>query len=297
MTIKEVCQASGLTKKAVSHYEKRGLLQPAVEGNGYRSYSEEDLERLKEISVLRGLNLSVADIGLVLCNPEKRPAVLQSIIGRLEAQQEQRRLALAQLKELAGCYDMEGAWTRTRQIAAASTVSQRLLQAFPGPFGVFVCVHFQRFLDEPLDTPEKERAYRIMVDWLDELEPLALAPELQELLEQSLGGLDREQMEQMDRHTREALEDAEQFYRDHEQWLEHYLQWRTSEEYSQSPAAGLRQAMLDFQRRNGYEQNFIGNLRVISPAYEQYHEQLKKANAALLESHPQWAGLEGEGKP
>ncbi len=296
MTIKEVCQASGLTKKAVAYYEKCGLLQPGVEGNGYRSYSEEDLERLKEISILRCLNLSVADIGAVLRNPEDRPAVLQGIIGRMEAQQEQRRQTLEQLRELAGRYDVEGAWARTRRSAEASTVSQRLLQAFPSSFGVFVCVHFQRFLDVPLDTPEKERAYRAMVDWLDGLEPLALAPELHEVLEQSLGGLDREQMELMDQRTLEALQDPERFFRDNARWVEQYRLWRASEEYSHSPAAGLRQAMIDFQSRNGYEQNLITNLRVISPAYEHYHEQLKKANAALLQLHPQWAGLDGEGK-
>ena len=40
MLINEVCILTGLTKKAISYYEKKGLMKPRKSENGYREYSE-----------------------------------------------------------------------------------------------------------------------------------------------------------------------------------------------------------------------------------------------------------------
>ena len=65
MAIKTVCERSGLTKKAVAYYGG-GLIHPAVSENGYRSFSEEDVQRLLRIGVLRALGLSVPAIDRAL---------------------------------------------------------------------------------------------------------------------------------------------------------------------------------------------------------------------------------------
>lgn len=44
----------------------RGLIHPAVSENGYRSFSEEDVQRLLRIGVLRALGLSVPAIDRAL---------------------------------------------------------------------------------------------------------------------------------------------------------------------------------------------------------------------------------------
>lgn len=68
MLINAVCRECGLTKKAVEYYIEQGLVAPSVQENGYRDFSDADLARLKKISVLRGLGLSVADIQGVLAD-------------------------------------------------------------------------------------------------------------------------------------------------------------------------------------------------------------------------------------
>jgi DNA-binding transcriptional MerR regulator len=57
-----------LTKKAVVYYIEQGLACPAIMENGYRDFSENDVERLRKISILRGLGLAVSDIQMVLEN-------------------------------------------------------------------------------------------------------------------------------------------------------------------------------------------------------------------------------------
>lgn len=58
MQVNEICKQTGLTKKAVEYYQLKGLISPEVNENGYRKFSDSDLSRLKEIALLRKLDLS-----------------------------------------------------------------------------------------------------------------------------------------------------------------------------------------------------------------------------------------------
>ena len=63
MKINEVEAAVGVTKKNIRFYEEEGLVTPGREpGNGYRSYSQADVERLRRIKLLRKLDVPLAEI-------------------------------------------------------------------------------------------------------------------------------------------------------------------------------------------------------------------------------------------
>ena len=65
MKINEVEAAVGVTKKNIRFYEEEGLIHPGREpGNGYRSYSAADVERLRRIKLLRKLDVPLAEIRL-----------------------------------------------------------------------------------------------------------------------------------------------------------------------------------------------------------------------------------------
>ena len=66
MLIKDVSKITSLTKKAIEYYTEQGLISPVILENGYRDFSKKDVERLKEISVLRKLGISVEEIKEVL---------------------------------------------------------------------------------------------------------------------------------------------------------------------------------------------------------------------------------------
>ena len=63
MTIKEVEEKTGLARSNIRFYEKEKLIQPTRNmGNGYREYSEEDVEVIKKIAYLRTLGISIETI-------------------------------------------------------------------------------------------------------------------------------------------------------------------------------------------------------------------------------------------
>ena len=91
MTIKEVEQMTGLTRSNIRYYEKEKLICPKRnENNGYREYSNEDVENIKKIAYLRTLGISIEDI-LKLLNKD---ADLYTVVKK------QRRILEKQISEL-----------------------------------------------------------------------------------------------------------------------------------------------------------------------------------------------------
>ena len=63
MKIGEAAKCTGLSMSNIRFYEKKKLLTPKREdGNQYRDYTEEDIERLKKIMILRKLDIPIDTI-------------------------------------------------------------------------------------------------------------------------------------------------------------------------------------------------------------------------------------------
>lgn len=63
MKINKVEELVGITKKNIRFYEEKGLITPARnEENRYREYSEEDVDTLRKIKLLRQLSIPIDEI-------------------------------------------------------------------------------------------------------------------------------------------------------------------------------------------------------------------------------------------
>lgn len=67
MRIGAIAELAGVTPRTIRYYESLGLLGPCErEGHGFRYYSEIELTRLKKIDALKGLGLSLEEVGELL---------------------------------------------------------------------------------------------------------------------------------------------------------------------------------------------------------------------------------------
>ena len=66
MKIQQVEELVGISKKNIRFYEAEGLLSPGRAENGYRSYGQGDVLRLREIKLLRTLAVPIEDIRSLL---------------------------------------------------------------------------------------------------------------------------------------------------------------------------------------------------------------------------------------
>lgn len=86
MRIKNVEELVGVTRKNIRFYEKEGLLSPGRNSeNSYRDYSMDDVNRLKEIKLLRKLDMPISEIRDVLEGELSLHAALARHMSELES--------------------------------------------------------------------------------------------------------------------------------------------------------------------------------------------------------------------
>lgn len=91
-TIGELAALTGVTVRALHHYDELGLLSPSERSEaGYRLYSYPDLARLQEILIWRQLGFSLAEIRSLLDDPAH---------DRLGALRRQRELVQGEMERL-----------------------------------------------------------------------------------------------------------------------------------------------------------------------------------------------------
>ena len=93
MNISEAAGAAGLTTKALRYYEQQGVVVPSRTGNGYRTYSQDDVDALQFISRARSTGFSVDEARQLLSlyrNPARQSAeVKQLAVQKLQLLTEQ----------------------------------------------------------------------------------------------------------------------------------------------------------------------------------------------------------------
>ena len=98
MTSKEMEARSGVPRANIRYYEAEGLLHPERLKNGYRSYSEEDLQTLEKIKLLRRLGVSVEEVRELVRGGETMETVLDRRLAALSGQ----RASLGRVQAVCG---------------------------------------------------------------------------------------------------------------------------------------------------------------------------------------------------
>ena len=103
MKINEVEQVVGITRKNIRFYEEQGLIAPKRQiENGYRNYSEEDIEVLWKVKFLRKLSVPIEEIRKLLCGSTTLEECLrkqEALLGREEENIGQIRQMCTELLE------------------------------------------------------------------------------------------------------------------------------------------------------------------------------------------------------
>ena len=104
MRMKVVCEATGLTDRAVRFYIEEGLIAPdyteSYTGRKTFDFSESDIRQLRDIAVLRKFDFSVAQIRAMLLDPEQIGPTVEAVRERKRLAIEEERALLQALERL-----------------------------------------------------------------------------------------------------------------------------------------------------------------------------------------------------
>lgn len=149
MHIKDVEQRTGLSRANIRYYEQEGLVHPARRKNGYRDYSQEDLETLLRVRLLRRLDVPIEEIRAMQAGKLSLSEALSQRLAALRRREEQARADQSVCRAMQAdhaCYntlDAEKYWRLLYTPPQAAPAAARTDRQEPCPW--------RRFLARGLD--------------------------------------------------------------------------------------------------------------------------------------------------
>src|SRR5437660_4968445 len=103
LKVGELARRTGLTVRALHHYDEIGLLKPSLHtDSGHRLYTAGDVARLQQVLSLRQLGFSLEEVRDCLDRPGFSPLeVIGLHVARLREQMERQRKLCERLEALA----------------------------------------------------------------------------------------------------------------------------------------------------------------------------------------------------
>lgn len=101
MEIRELVEITGVPAKTIRYYEEIDLLPPPLrKPNGYREYSEVDVDRLKLVAGARRLDLTLEDIKEILDLRDRQIAPCGVLLDLLDNKAKEINQRITELKAL-----------------------------------------------------------------------------------------------------------------------------------------------------------------------------------------------------
>lgn len=283
MKINEVCNATSLTKKAIEYYERRHLINPKRLDSGYRIFSNEDVEKLKDIKLYRDLGFGVQDIKEIINSRFPTEELKKKALKReMEFELKEKKLEL--IKGLITGENRDVIIEEVENIKSKYSIKTLLLDAFPDFYGRFILIHFQNFLEDKISTEKQNIALKTIIEFLDNIEPPKIPYELMIELEEGMEFWNNDRLIEFQKDKVENISNIDGFIEDNKEAIEKYLEFKNSDEYKDSVMGKLMKILRDFQESSGYSSIFIPAMRDLSPSYNAYYENLLKADKKIEEA-------------
>ena len=107
MKMKDAMDVTGLTRRAIGHYEAEGLIRPNRGTNKYRVFSEDDVNTLKEIQYLKSLGMNLSNISEVLKSDNKDELINKFIVENLKKIKNNLDLQIKNYEKVLGSKQIE----------------------------------------------------------------------------------------------------------------------------------------------------------------------------------------------
>ena len=269
MLLNEIIKEVGMTKRAVKYYEEKGLLTVNKDNNGYRNYSNQDVDTLKKISVYRKLGIGIKDIQKLLKTDDK------SILLHIYQEKLQDHvLQNSELKALKQFID-DGNADKANELLDYQTVENAIESLLPGKeWANYFKSHFKPFLNIKLITPEQKQALQNILEYCDKTTlkipfMMQIGMKIANTVSQESKSADEMIAYYRDMNENEYNKLKERVYAG--------VKMKTGIMKYHPSFIAQRKMQKELQNK-GYNDIFLPNLMVLSPKYAEYKKSLDALN-------------------
>ena len=269
MLLNEIVKEVGMTKRAIKYYEEKGLLTVNKDNNGYRNYSNQDVDTLKKISVYRKLGIGIKDIQKLLKTDDK------SILLHIYQEKLQDHvLQNSELKALKQFID-DGNADKANELLDYQTVENAIESLLPGKeWANYFKIHFKPFLNIKLITPEQKQALQNILEYCDKT--TLKIPFMMQIGMKIANTVSQES---------KSADEMIAYYRDMNENEYNKLKERVYAGVKMKtgimkyyPSFIAQRKMQKELQNKGYNDIFLPNLMVLSPKYAEYKKSLDALN-------------------
>lgn len=268
MLLNEIVEEVGMTKRAIKYYEEKGLLTVKKDGNGYRNYTEQDVEILKRISIYRKLGIGIEDIKCLLSGDDEN--ILQRIY---QEKLNEKQLQDEEIEALRNFIN-NGDASKANELIDYQTVENAIESLLPGKWGNYLKDHFKPFLYIRIKSPEQKQALQNLLSYCDET--TIKVPFITKLSMKIAGVIPSES---------KTADDMIAYYRDMDESRYEILKEQAKKGakiktgiMKYHPVFVAQRKMQKELQNKGYNDIFIPNLKALSPKYAEYKDALDKIN-------------------
>lgn len=274
----EIQNKTGLTRKAIEYYEDKGLINPHRLENGYKDYTEKDLDILVKVSILRKLGVSLSEIKqCVLYNSSTLFSVLRMKEHQLEVDERRKNIleliVKGEKQELIDEY--------IAMIETEESIYNRLERVFPGYFGQLFFAAYLPFMNEPL-TKDGEEAFIKYVSYLDNLPMFELSEDEKKFIDEISSNFDMSILKKVNEDKISTVENIEEWLEKNKDSILQYESYKNSEQYQNSLLRDIQEKLRKYMIDNNYYQVAIPLIRKFSKSYNMYYEKMIKANERFM---------------
>lgn len=273
----EVQNKTGLTRKAIEYYEEKGLIDPVRLENGYRDYSEEDVEILEKVALFSKLGLNLKEIREIIFEGGSLSSLLRNRQYEISVEEKKKEI----LEMIVKCADRSAIDEKIKSLERSDTIYRKLVNVFPGYYGQMFFSAYRPFLNEPLKD-DGRAAFEKFVEYLDSLPEFNLTDKEKEYLDKISAGFDMETLEEMNRSKIDAVNNSKEWLEENREILDEYEKYKNSDEYKNSEVKKLQDKLSKYMTDNNYYEVAIPLIRKFSPSYDEYYRKLIKANEDYL---------------
>ena len=274
----EIQNKTGLTRKAIEYYEDKGLINPHRLENGYKDYTEKDLDILVKVSILRKLGVSLSEIKqCALYNSSTLSSVLRMKEHQLEVDERRKNIleliVKGEKQELIDEY--------IAMIETEESIYNRLERVFPGYFGQLFFAAYLPFMNEPL-TKDGEEAFIKYVSYLDNLPTFELSEDEKKFIDEISSNFDMSILKKVNEDKISTVENIEDWLEKNKDSILQYESYKNSEQYQNSLLRDIQEKLRKYMIDNNYYQVAIPLIRKFSKSYNMYYEKMIKANERFM---------------
>ncbi|MHC1685222.1 MAG: MerR family transcriptional regulator [Clostridiaceae bacterium] len=281
----EVMELTELTKKAISYYEEQELIKPEINPvNNYREYSQEDIDKLIQIATLRQFDISIKEIKEILNSPEMFKEKLEQHLTKIDSEMERLEKNKSVLKScLTNFNNPESDMKQlTKQLSVLNKalemdeksregfMERQLQRIFPGRFGKVIIAQFSVFLNDPIDTKEKEEAWLDLVKFLDEVESISYSEDMQ-LMYDKLTDEDMEKVgENLSENAKKWISITEEELKEERRRILETIAKANNDNPQWKKLFTINKGLKEQMKSIGYYDKFTENLKILSNDYKRY---------------------------